>query len=183
LTGQDLSDARLISEAAAGNTGALGKLVHRHQAEVLALAFRILGRWDLAEEIARETFERVLGAGRTHGPDAKFTVWLVRIAVNLCFDTQRRRRIASGAPGDPAAAEGDAAPPAEAAERCETVRRAVAALPVRQRMMLILHRYQGLGRREIAFVTCCSTTAVESLLARAYANLQGPLRPPAEDDD
>jgi len=177
LTEQDPSDARLLSEAAAGSASALRDLVRRHQEALLALAWRILGRWDLAEDVAGETFLRLLGAGRRHRPDAKFTTWLFRIAVNLCFDTQRRRRIASAAPADVAAEQG-----AAAAERSETVRLAVAALPVRQRTMLVLHRYQGLAQREIAYVTCCSITAVESLLVRAYANMRASLGPLTETD-
>jgi len=181
----DPSDAQLVSAVGQGQTAALATLVRRHQEKVLALAFRILGRWDLAEDVAQETFLRVLGAAGRYQPDAKFTTWLYRIVVNLCFDMQRRRKRApaslasdfAGPVGD------DPAESLQARRRAEAVRRAATALPVRQRTMLVLHRYQGLSHREIAHVTCCSISAVESLLVRAYANLREALTGLAENDE
>ncbi|MBC8218333.1 MAG: RNA polymerase sigma factor [Planctomycetes bacterium] len=61
---------------------------------------------------------------------------------------------------------------AERKEVVELVKAAVGKLPERQRMALILHRYQGLSHGEITEVTGWSSSAVESLLVRAYANLR-----------
>ncbi|UCD56411.1 MAG: RNA polymerase sigma factor, partial [Candidatus Hydrogenedentota bacterium] len=62
--------------------------------------------------------------------------------------------------------------PTEKEEMAALVRAAVHALPERQRMALILHRYEGLNHAEISEVTGWTQSAVESLLVRAYATLR-----------
>jgi len=167
------SDADLVAAAGAGDMCALGELVGRHQQKVLALAYRFLGRWDLAEDIGQEVFLRVHRSARKYRPKAKVTTWLYRITVNLCLDSLRRAK------RDPVALSnkiGLSAPsgrdPLEASERVSMVRQAVSDLPVRQRTVLNLHRYQGLSHQEITEATGWSRSAVESLLVRAYANLR-----------
>ena len=159
---------------ARGDMDALGQLVRRHQDKALALAYRLLGRWDLAEDIAQEAFLRVHRAAKRYRPDAKFTTWLYRIVVNLCLDQKRRAKLAPAALGDqgPEPSVAPAADRLEARERAERVRCALDALPERQRTAVVLHRYQGLSHREVAEATGWSESAVESLLVRAYARLR-----------
>lgn len=169
--GDPPDDAQLLAAVAAGNMPALAELVCRHQANVLSLAYRMLSRWDLAEDVAQEAFLRVLRAAGQFEPKARFTTWLYRIVVNLCLDVRRRMRqapislpetVASAKPEDPVEIE----------ERASLVRSAVAELPERQRLVLVLHRYQDLSHRQIADVTGWSESAVESLLVRAYAGVR-----------
>lgn len=160
-----------------GNMSALEEVVRRHQQNVLALAYRMLGRWDLAEDVAQEAFLRVYQAARHYRPAAAFKTWLYRIVVNLCLDARRRLRKWPGplpAESTLQAGPGDC-DPLETREQAELVQLAVAGLPQRQRTALILHRYQGLSRRQIAEVTGWTESAVESLLVRAYGNLRNAL--------
>lgn len=174
MTHQDPSDADLMARLAKGEVSPIGDLAHRHQARVLELAFRTLGHWDLAEDVAQETFLRVYRAAKTYQPQARFTTWLYRIVVNLCLDEQRRRA-RTALPLEAVAPEGlpaSQANPAEKKELAELVRAAVQELPNRQRLALVLHRYDGLSHTEISEITGWSESAVESLLVRAYANLR-----------
>ena len=174
MTDYESSDADLMARLARGEVSSLGILARRHQARVLDIAFRTLGRWDIAEDVAQETFLRVYRAARTYQPQAKFTTWLYRIVVNLCLDEQRRRAKAA-LPLDAVAPEGLPASqdnPLERRELSELVRRAVQQLPDRQRLAVVLHRYDGLSHTEISEVTGWSESAVESLLVRAYATLR-----------
>lgn len=153
---------------------ALGDLARRHQDKILSLSYRVLGNWHMAEDVAQETFLRVHRAAKRYKPQAKFTTWLYRIVVNLCFDEQRKqaKAVAPLEDADPAA---PAEPESNAAERkevVELVKAAVGELPERQRMAVILHRYDGLSHGEISEVTGWSKSAVESLLVRGYANLR-----------
>lgn len=171
------SDAELMTAVAGGRMAAMGELVHRHQASVMAVAYRFVDRWDLAEDVAQDVFVRIHRAAADYRPEAKFTTWLYRIVVNLCLDVKRRetRRPVSMAemPADPPA---DAPPdPIEARETAGRVRQAVGDLPDRQRTAVVLHRYDGLSHREIAEVTGWSESAVESLLVRGYAGLRDAL--------
>jgi len=170
----DHSDAELMNAVGHGSMAALGEVVRRHQDRVLSVAYRMLGRWDLAEDVAQETFLRVHRAAKRYRPQAKFTTWLYRIVVNLCLDVKRQAKRAPVELTDAAVAAAGQPDndPLEQRERVRLVRRAVANLPERQRLAVILHRYEGLSHREIAAVTGWSESAVESLLVRAYANLR-----------
>lgn len=171
------SDAELMRRLALGRMDALAALVHRHQSVVRAVAFRMTRRDDLADDITQETFLRVHRSAGSYQPTAAFRTWLYRIVSNLCLDRLRSPRLAeltevTKAPTAPAA---DVA--ALAAERCRAVQAAIARLPERQRLAVILHRYEGLSHAQIAESTEWSESAVESLLVRAYGTLRTELTP------
>ncbi len=174
MTDHEPTDAELMARLASGEIAALGELAQRHQSRVLEIAFRTLGHWDLAEDVAQETFLRVHRAAKNYQPQAQFTTWLYRIVVNLCLDAQRKRA-KSAAPLDSVAPEGLPAPDTDSAERreiAELVRAAVQTLPERQRVAIVLYRYEGMDHAQISQITGWSQSAVESLLVRAYANLR-----------
>lgn len=177
MTNDTTNDSELMARLAKGNMSALGELARRHQTRVLELAFRTLGTWDLAEDVAQETFLRVYRAAKHYKPTAKFTTWLYRIVINLCLD-EKRKRSKAGAPLEPELCEQLPATNNDTTEQQETaaiVRAAVYALPERQRVAVLLHRYHGLNHAEISEVTGWTRSAVESLLVRAYANLRAKL--------
>ncbi len=174
MTNDTPNDTELMTRLAAGDMAALGDLARRHQDKVLSLSYRVLGDWHRAEDVAQETFLRVHRAAKRYKPQAKFTTWLYRIVVNLCLDEQRKQSKAA-APledADPAAPSEPESNAAERKEVVELVKAAVGELPERQRMAVILHRYDGLSHGEISEITGWSKSAVESLLVRGYANLR-----------
>jgi len=177
MTNDKPSNTELMTRLAKGDMAALGDIVSRHQDNVLSLSYRVLGDWHRAEDVAQETFLRVHRAAKHYRPKAKFTTWLYRIVVNLCFDEQRKRTKAGASlenVGSEVLAESDCNA-AERKELAELVRTSVNELPERQRLAVILHRYDGLSHGEISEVTGWTKSAVESLLVRAYANLRGKL--------
>lgn len=167
-------DHQLVARIAQGDTDALGELVDRHQRRVLSLCYRLLSRWDQAEEAAQEAFLKVYHAAPKYQPEALFTTWLYRIVVNQCLDMKRRaaRQPRSVDPESFDRVGRDRDNRLEADERAERVRRAVAALPETQQTALVLHRFEGQPIRQIAQVLGKSDSAVESLLVRAYARLR-----------
>ena len=177
MTNRAPNDVELMARLASGDMSALGELARRHQKRILELAYRTLGSWDLAEDVAQETFLRVHRAAKRYKPTAKFTTWLYRIVFNLCLDEQRKRAKA-GMPLEPEISAQLSVSNHDSAEEEElvaTVKAAVQALPERQRTALILYRYHDLNHAEISEVTGWTPSAVESLLVRAYANLRGKL--------
>jgi RNA polymerase sigma-70 factor (ECF subfamily) len=168
------SDSELMARLGRGDLAALGTLAQRHQSRVLSLSYRLLGDWHRAEDVSQETFLRLRQAAAQYEPKAKFTTWLYRIVHNLSLD--QRRKTAN----DPVSLEALQADteetaqdsPAEKRELAEAVQKAIGELPERQRRVIILHRYEGLGHEEIGEVTGWSKSAVESLLVRAYENLR-----------
>ncbi len=175
--GEGPTDAELMRQVGEGGMGALGVLVRRYQDLVRGVAYRFTGRWDMADDIAQETFLRVYRAAGSYKPTAAFSTFLYRIVVNLCLDYAKRPRLAA-MPEEPAiAVDGVGGGEAmEQAERISAIRREIAALPERQRMVLVMHRFERLNHAQIAESTGWSEGAVESLLVRAYAQLRQRLR-------
>lgn len=170
---EQVDDVQLMARLAADDRTALGALVQRHQRRVLELAYRTTGDHALAEDIGQEAFLRVWRSAKRYKPTAQFTTWLYRIVVNLCLDAFKRRKPVTG--DVPDGADTGAAQQAtaiEERERAIVVRKAIAMLPDRQRVAVVLHRFSGLTVRMTAEATGWSESAVESLLVRAYAALR-----------
>ena len=150
---------------------ALGQLVERHQQSVRAVALRMTGRWDVADDLAQEVFLRVYRFAGRYKPAAAFRTWLYRIVVNLCLDRAKSPRL-SELPEEIGDASCEMAEQLARAERSEAIQRAIAQLPERQRMALVLHRFEHMTHAQIAQATGWSESAVESLLVRAYDQLR-----------
>lgn len=169
------SDVELMARVGLEDRAALGLLAQRHRVRILSLAYRLLGDWHEAEDVAQETLLRVRQAARGYEPQAKFTTWLYRIVHNLTTDRHRRAGrtpLPLEAVQDVEAEDPSQNSPVERAELAQAVQQAIARLPDRQRRVVILHRYEGLSHSEIGEVTGWSRSAVESLLVRAYENLR-----------
>ncbi|MCY2953526.1 MAG: sigma-70 family RNA polymerase sigma factor [Planctomycetota bacterium] len=152
---------------------ALAILVKRHQDLARRVACRFTGRWDVADDMAQDAFLRLYRRAASYKPTAAFSTWLYRIVVNLCLDHAKRPRLAA-LPDEPTCASTSPAPD-EALRRQESidaVRREIAALPERQRIALVLHRFERLDHAQIAQSTGWTESAIESLLVRAYAQLR-----------
>jgi RNA polymerase sigma-70 factor (ECF subfamily) len=183
----DRSDVELMLASKGGDERAFAVLVDRHRAAIMNLTYRYLGNRADAEDLAQEVFLRVHRARHGYRPEAKFTTWLYRIAVNACLNEVRNRksRPTFGAaslddsPG-PAATDARAPTPADATERAELleqVREAVAALPERQRLALLMNKFHGLGYEELATSLEMTVPAVKSLLVRARENVRRRIEP------
>ena len=135
---------------------------------LLRYCFRMTGDSEQAEDLAQEAFFRLLDR-KVEGPEAGRRSWLFRVATNLARDRARtqgtRRRILSGvALPDPVPG------PDRALDRSldvQEVRKALEALPERDREMLLL-RQEGFSYREIAEVAGVSNRSVGTILARAF---------------
>lgn len=166
-------DAKRMRRLADGDKSALVELIQTHQKWVIELAFRTTGNWVTAEDIGQETFLRVWQSAARYEPRAQFNTWLYRIVVNLCLDALKRRSPILIDPPDKVDVPSNSPSAALEAKECAAkVRQAVAALPVRQRMAVVLHRFSGIPIREIVEITGWTEPAVESLLVRAYAKLR-----------
>ena len=174
MSQSDDCDKKLLAALARGHMPALGELIRRHQVGALGLARRMLGPSDQAEDVVQEAFLRVYRAAGGYRPEAKFTTWLCQIVLNLCRDRLRRRRRApiSLAEKSLSGCRDEPSRRMEAEELSGRIRRAVGALPQRQKMAVILHRFQHLSHEEISQATGWSVSAIESLLVRAYQRLR-----------
>ena len=189
-------DVRLMLRVREDDASAFAELMQRYESRLVRLMHAIGPRHDLAEDLAQETFMRVFRARKTYEPGAKFSTWLFTIAGNVARNASRslgRRREVSevdaprseDSPSGPqllaaTALEASGMMPArmvEGEERAKVVRAAVSALSERQRMALMLSRFENMSYLEIAETMELTTKAVKSLLSRARVNLKELLQP------
>ncbi|MEN8162101.1 MAG: RNA polymerase sigma factor, partial [Myxococcota bacterium] len=136
-------------------------------------------------------FLRVIRARRRYRPSARFSTWLYRIAFNLCANERERRssgerslETLAGGAGE-AGIEGSVPEPSTRLEKedlVRAVRAAIAALPERQRMALILARYDELPYVEIAQVLDTTEKAIKSMIHRAREKLRASLAPYLQEE-
>jgi RNA polymerase sigma-70 factor (ECF subfamily) len=186
----DMSDAEVMLLAGAGDDSAFDYLVDKFRRPIVSFMYRMTHNQAIAEELAQEVFLRVYRSRETYTANAKFTTWLYRIATNLAVnharDTRHERPEISMSLDEPDAETGlmpdlaDGTPNVEEnilrRERLAAIRSHVQALPERQRMAVVMHKYQGMDYRQIAEVLHLSESATKSLLFRAYESLREKLK-------
>jgi len=175
-----------------GDEASFELLLQRYRRPLCHFLNRMVRDAAQAEDLAQEVFLRVYRARREYEPSAKFTTWLFRIATNLALNSLRDGRHRQAEVSLDAAAEGqdgspmmldvpDGAPMVEEQlverDRVAVVRRAIFALPEKQRAAVLLHKYQELDYDEIARILGCTVSALKSLLFRAYETLRVQLAP------
>lgn len=162
-----------MARAGAGDRAAWRALYLRHRDCVYALAVRFLGDEALARDVGQDVFVALFQHAHAYRPTATFTAYLRRLTVNRCINERASARYRTRANVKGAALEevAAAAPGPEALlEREQTgaaVRAAIARLPARQRLAVVLSRFDELSYKDIAEALDCSVSSVESLLFRA----------------
>ena len=150
-----MEDHQLVERCRTGDVAAFEELVKRHQARAYAIAYRLLGRREDAQEVAQEAFSRAYFRLAEFRGTAQFRTWLYRILVNLATDFLRRRK--------PEVPENEAlfqmvdtrGNPGEHLHRQElrqNIEEAINALPADLRTVILLREMEGLSYAEIALV-------------------------------
>jgi RNA polymerase sigma-70 factor (ECF subfamily) len=165
-----LSDERIVERVRTGEAEAFGVLVKRWEGRVYRLALRLLGHPEDAREVTQETFLAAFRKLHQFRGRARFSSWLYRIALNCCYDRLRERRV-EPVPleeADGLAVEEKVLGQIHKRQIAERVRRAVHALPVEMREVILLKEYEGLTFEQIAEVL---DIPVSTAKTRLYAGL------------
>ena len=184
------TDAEIMLAVAAGDEAGYNYLVTKYHRQIIHFLFRMVHNEAVAEELAQEVFLRVYRSRESYRAEAKFSTWLYRIATNLAVnharDTKNERTAQTLELDAPDAESGtmpevaDDDPNVEQRmlreERMEAIRAQVKALPERQRMAVLMHKYQEMDYRQIGEVLKLSESATKSLLFRAYQTLRERLK-------
>ncbi|MEL7165741.1 MAG: RNA polymerase sigma factor [Pseudomonadota bacterium] len=175
-----VDEADLLARYARGDAAAARALTLHLAPRVHAQAARMLGDGSEAEDIAQEAMMRLWKiAPEWRAGEAKVSTWLYRVVANLCTDRLRRRKGRGVALGD-VAEPPDPGPGAEAqlltAARRDALARALADLPERQRLAVMLRHFDGASNPDIAERLGISVEAVESLTARGKRALAAALK-------
>jgi RNA polymerase sigma-70 factor (ECF subfamily) len=186
-------DIRLMLRVRADDQAAFAELVGRYQHRLVAVMHHLVGNADEAEDLAQEVFLRVYRTRHRYTPRAKFSTWLYTIANNLALNSLRDRKRKPSVPLDahaPANSSGNwstdslvaarDAPPThnlQQRELADVIRAALDELNDRQRVAVVLNKFEDMGYAEIADVMGLTPKAVKSLLSRARGKLRERLQP------
>jgi RNA polymerase sigma-70 factor (ECF subfamily) len=155
------ADAELAARARGGDAAAFEQLYLRHRDEVYTLCLNLCGSREEAQDLLQEAFVRAWRAVRSFRGQARFTTWLHRIAVNLCHDAGRRKRLQR----DPLPTRSARSP--RDTETVALVRSTLTQLRPGHRVVLALRYGQALSYQEIGEVLGWSLTRVKVTLHRA----------------
>jgi len=168
----DTPDAELVQDAKAGAPDAFRALMQRHQAGLLRLVGQFVASREDAEDVVQEAFIAAhRQMGRFRG-DASFATWLGRIAIYKALKVARRERRATPLEGNPARQSADEPDRAAAI----AVREAVARLPEKLRLPVVLRFWEGLSGKEIAGVLGWKQSTVWTRLYRGLERLRKDLQ-------
>src|SRR5262249_39847083 len=178
---------RLMLRVRDDEPGAFEELVETYQHRLVAVMHHLVGHADEAEDLAQEVFLRVYRARKKYHPQAKFSTWLFTIANNLALNSLRSRQrkpvvpldVHDSGPLGPRPAErlvqNRDRPPSHRLQQeqlAAVVQQALKGLNERQRVAVVLNKFEDMSYEEIGAVMNLTTKAVKSLLSRARANLR-----------
>lgn len=186
----EMEDSAIMLELRAGNMSGFDFLIQKYRKPIINFMYRMVHNQAVAEELAQEVFLRVYRSRETYRAEARFSTWLYRIATNLGVNyarDNRHERNASTIYLDETDSEtgttpdvADGSPGAETAmlrrERLDAIRQHMLALPQRQRMAVLMHKYEDMDYKQIGDVLKLSESATKSLLFRAYQTLRERLK-------
>lgn len=181
-------DLALMAQVAQGDESAFARLVEKHQRAVIGTVAKMTNHSADSEDIAQQVFLRLWKSAKRYQPTAKFTTFLFTITRNLVFNASRKksRRKEQSLDGEDGAwhhgIEDDqpGSRPDQSlaqAELQKMVDLAIAGLPEKQRLAVILRRYEQMPYEEISEVLGLSVSAVKSQLFRARTALREALEP------
>jgi len=185
-----LSDAEMMLRVKSGDDSAFDYLVQKYRRAMISFMYRMAHNSATAEDLAQEVFLRVYRSRANYEVSAKFSTWLYRIATNLgvnhARDTRHERPENVTNLDEPDEESGQTPDLADKAlnveqeilrkERLMAIRQKVEALPERQKLAVLMHKYQQMDYKQIAEVLKLSESATQSLLYRAYETLRTQLK-------
>ncbi|HVX12860.1 MAG TPA: sigma-70 family RNA polymerase sigma factor [Pirellulales bacterium] len=186
-------DVRLMLAVREGNAAAFEELMLRYQNRLVTVLEHLVGKRGQAEDLAQEVFLRVYRARERYQPASKFSTWLFTIANNVASNALRSRsmrrevQVAPRHPGgsngmtiDELALAASGLMPArqlDKAELCAVVQAALDSLSERQRLAVLLNKFEQMSYADIAATMDLTPQAIKSLLSRARENLREALAP------
>ena len=162
---------------AGGDLAAFRALMERWEGAAKRYAYRVFGDYQVAEDVAQDTFVRLFRSAERYKPTARFSTYFYTVLNNLCLDTLRRMHkkslpdfqafenpVLDGMPSE--SAHGRPEDHAQVREEQRLVREAIDKLPESQRKVIVLRELEELKYREIAEVCHLSLNEVKVLIHR-----------------
>jgi RNA polymerase sigma-70 factor (ECF subfamily) len=176
-----LDEARLIVQAAAGNTAAFRQLYEHHRAHVARLVYRMLCPRSGIEDVIEEVFVQLYESLRHFRSESEFRIWLYRVTVDVVHLSGRAARsgpaFANEPPGDASRPSSDAVwdEEAERDERVRAFERLLSRLAHEERIVFVLHELEEIPPEEIAKIVGAPVLTVRRRLLDAHRELEAML--------
>lgn len=167
-----IPDVELVEFARLGDRPAFDELLRRHDGRMRGLAYRLLADRHAMDDAIQEAYLKAFRALERFRADSDFGAWLYRVTYNACIDELRKRRRAPVVHHDEAELASTQPGPERVVSASETVRSALAGLPVSQRVTVVLVDGEGFDHREAAEILGVAPGTVASRLHRARATLR-----------
>ena len=170
----DLDDRALVEACLRGQPAAFDVIVERHRRSVYLLCYRFVSNHEDASDLSQDVFLRAFRGLRSFRGQSSLGTWLYRIGVNVCLN-----RVSAKKPHSESIEDRQFVDAAESApdrllkdERGARVRAAIAQLPRKQRVTLVLRMYHEMSHQEIADALGSSVGAVKANFFHALGNLK-----------
>ena len=167
-----LPDVELVELARSGDRRAFDELLRRHDSRMRGLAYRLMADRHRMDDALQEAYLKAYKALPRFRAGSDFGTWLYRITYNACIDELRKRKRSPLATADQTDPESSSPGPERVVSASETVRGALAELPVDQRVTVVLVDGEGFDHREAAKILGVAPGTVASRLHRARAALR-----------
>ncbi len=175
------TDQELVQKTLDGDADSFSILVQRYQKQIYSLTYRLTNDPEDARDLAQEVFIHIFNVLGKYDQDRKFFSWMYKVATNVCYNALRRGKTEQQAVAldkvieiTPLVARNEAQPEEyyERRETQELVRKAVAELPDKYRLPLVLRYLEDMSYKEIGEYMDLPVTTIETRLYRGKALLQ-----------
>ena len=176
----DASDSDLMLSLQVGQDKALNELMRRHKNKLFYFVTRYTKNEDISYDIVQETFLRVYTKSNTFNPSYKFKTWLYQIALNLCRDYSRKKKLRSffsldswkkgedeGSFHEVLSSDENIENLAQHRQTLEIVGKEIDALPHKLKSALILFALEGKSQEECARILGVTIKTIETRVYRA----------------
>lgn len=179
----EVSEKKIIEKVLGGDANAFEELVLKYEKTVYNLALRMVGDRDDAFDMTQEAFIKAYGSLSSFRGDSKFSVWIYRIATNVCLDflrsKSRKQQVSlTVSDDDDEDAQLDIPDPSSAPEQqlikkisMQSVEEGLKTLPDKQRQILVMRELGGMSYAEIGKALSLEEGTVKSRIFRARKRL------------
>jgi RNA polymerase sigma-70 factor (ECF subfamily) len=172
------SDGVLVGRVLAGQREAFDQLIERYQRQAVAVSYRLLGNTNDALEVSQDAFLKAFTSLASLQKPEAFGGWLMRIVSNLSLNYRRSRKVRTQLPlddllgasesrssefagSDAMARDDNPVHALESKEMGERLQGALAQLPEKQRLAIVLFAIQQMSQKDVAEALECSVEAVK----------------------
>jgi RNA polymerase sigma-70 factor (ECF subfamily) len=168
------ADNVLMQKVRDGDLAKMAVLFERHHRALFRYFLRLTGNREVSEDLVQDVFFRMLKYRRTYRDGNPFTSWMYQVGHNAHIDGVRKHRespLFEESMPEPASVEPDPSEISSRRQELGLLRRALAALPVEKREVLVLSRFQNLKHDQIADILACDVGTVKVRVYRAVKAL------------